>query len=50
MMPASRNSDLRPVKPAEAANAARRNCGEPGPRSGRRRLRHEMRQHLMNQA
>jgi Amt family ammonium transporter len=27
--------DLRPAQPAEAANAARRACGEPSPRSGR---------------
>jgi Amt family ammonium transporter len=30
-----RMSDLRPVQLAEAANAARRACGEPSPRSGR---------------
>jgi hypothetical protein len=35
LIPTARLSDLRPAQPAEAANAARRLCGEPSARSAR---------------
>jgi hypothetical protein len=45
----SLRSEMRPAKRAEPPNGGRRQCGEPSPRSGRRRLRHEVREHFMNQ-